>query len=92
MNPLNPYVDLIGFWAGLLTTAAFVPQVRRTWRSGGHDLSWTMLTLFGGGVSLWFVYGWLRGSAPIMLANGLTGLQVLLILAIKIRHHGEDGG
>jgi hypothetical protein len=25
-----------------------------------------------------------------MFANGLTGLQVLLILVIKIRHRGED--
>ena len=45
--------ELIGFWAALLTTIAFAPQVLRTWRLGGHELS--MLSLFGAGVTLWFV-------------------------------------
>lgn len=80
---LAPYNEAIGFWAAFLTTAAFAPQVIRTWRKGGDDLSWAMLMLFGLGVGLWFVYGFLRRSTPIVLANGATGLQVLLILAIK---------
>ena len=45
-----------------------------------------MLALFGTGVWLWFLYGLLRMSGPIMLANAVTGIQVLAILAIKIRH------
>ena len=81
---LNSNVEVVGFWAAVLTTAAFAPQVLRTWRTGGDQLSWSMLSLFGMGVALWFVYGLLRGSAPIMMANGLTGLQVVAILAIKL--------
>ena len=82
---LHAWAGAIGFWAAVLTTAAFTPQVVRTWRTGGQGLSWTMLTLFGTGVGLWFVYGWLEESGPIMLANGLTGAQVLVLLALKIR-------
>jgi MtN3 and saliva related transmembrane protein len=78
-------VEAIGFWAAVLTTAAFVPQVVRTWRLGGRELSWVMLALFGTGVGLWFVYGYLRDSRPIMLANGLTGMQVIVIAAGKLR-------
>jgi uncharacterized protein with PQ loop repeat len=63
----------------------FAPQVRRSWRTGGEELSWIMLALFGCGVGLWFLYGFLRMSGPLMLANGLTGLQVLCLVAIKIR-------
>jgi MtN3 and saliva related transmembrane protein len=76
-------IELIGFWAALLTTIAFAPQVIRTWRLGGHELSWSMLSLFGSGVTLWFVYGYLRQSMPLMLANGLTLLQVALMAGIK---------
>jgi MtN3 and saliva related transmembrane protein len=82
---LRVNVEMIGFWAAVLTTAAFAPQVVKTWQTGGHQLSWTMLALFGAGVALWFVYGVLRASGPIMLANGLTGLQVVVILSIKLK-------
>jgi MtN3 and saliva related transmembrane protein len=86
MNSLSSHSETIGFLAAILTTVAFAPQVVRTWRVGGDELSWMMLTLFGTGVGLWFVYGCLRMSGPLMLANGLTGLQILLIIGLKIRH------
>jgi MtN3 and saliva related transmembrane protein len=85
MTWLHDQSELIGYCAGALTTIAFLPQVIRTWRSGGQALSGLMLALFGTGVSLWFVYGLLRNSRPIMLANGLTDLQVLVILVLKLR-------
>jgi MtN3 and saliva related transmembrane protein len=77
--------EAIGFWAGIFTTSSFAPPVVRTWRSGGHGLSWGMVTLFGVGVGLWLVYGILLGSPPIVLANGLTELQILFIAGLKIR-------
>ena len=81
---LRSYSEVIGFWAAVLTTIAFAPQVVRTWRSGGDGLSWMMLALFGAGVGLWLLYGLLRMSGPLILANGLTGLQVLFLLVLKI--------
>jgi MtN3 and saliva related transmembrane protein len=83
MDFLNAHTEAIGFWAGILTTVAFVPQVVRTWRVGGHALSWLMLALFGAGIGLWLLYGYLRMSAPLMLANALTGAQILFIAALK---------
>jgi MtN3 and saliva related transmembrane protein len=73
----------------VLTTIAFAPQVIRAWRTGGEGLSWMMLILFAAGVGLWFLYGFLRMSAPLMTANGLTGIQVLMLLAVKIRYAGK---
>ncbi len=84
MNWLGLHTETIGFWAAVLTTVAFTPQVVRTWRMGGNELSWAMLALFGSGVGLWFVYGYLRMSGPLMLANGLTGAQVLFLLVLKL--------
>jgi MtN3 and saliva related transmembrane protein len=85
MDWLHSHTEAIGFWAGVLTTVAFAPQVIRTFRMGGNELSWMMLALFGAGVGLWFVYGYLSVSRPIMLANGLTGLEILSILLFKMR-------
>jgi len=97
MNLLNDHTEAIGFCAGILTTIAFLPQVIRTWRMGGASLSGWMLALFGTGVGLWFVYGFLRMSRPVMFANGLTGVQVVLILGLKLRRGnrrvaGSDSG
>jgi MtN3 and saliva related transmembrane protein len=85
MELLTSNTEAIGFWAAVLTTIAFAPQVVRTWRMGGNELSWLMLGMFGSGVGLWFVYGYLRQSAPLMLANGLTFIQVLTMVAVKLR-------
>jgi MtN3 and saliva related transmembrane protein len=81
---LHAYPEAIGFWAAVLTTIAFAPQVVETWKTAGEGLSWIMLALFGAGTGLWFLYGVLRMSDPIMLANGLTGLQVLFLMALKL--------
>ena len=83
---LQAYTETIGFWAALLTTIAFAPQVIKAWRTGGEGLSWMMLALFGTGVGLWFLYGLMRMSRPLIAANGLTGLQILVLLTLKVRH------
>jgi MtN3 and saliva related transmembrane protein len=82
---LNAYSEVIGFWAAVLTTVSFAPQVVETWKTAGEGLSWVMLALFGAGTGLWFLYGLLRMSGPLMLANGLTGLQILFLIALKLR-------
>lgn len=77
---------LIGYAGGTLTTIAFLPQVVQTWRSRScRDLSYGMLLLFASGILLWFIYGIGIGSAPVILANGLTLVLVLIIVYFKIR-------
>ena len=85
MHWMEAHTEGIGFWAAALTTVSFVPQVLRSWRSGGQGLSWAMLALFATGVGLWLLYGILRASAPLILANGLTEIQVLFLIALKVR-------
>ena len=86
---------LIGFVAAFCTTASYVPQVRKCWktRSTG-DLSLKMILLLSTGISLWLVYGIMKGDVVIMLANGasLLFLAVLLFFKIgEIRRGGQDG-
>ncbi len=84
--PSTSNVEWIGFAAAGLTTVAFVPQVLRTWQMGGRELSWAMLGLFGTGVSLWLAYGILQPSRPLIVANGLTLIQVAAMAAVKFSH------
>ena len=86
LTSLAPHQQAIGFWAGSLTTVAYAPQVVKTWKMGGQGLAWTTLALFGLGVALWFVYGLVQNSQPIIIANALTGMQVLLLIGLKIWH------
>jgi len=78
-------IEAVGSVAGLLTTIAFLPQVMRTWttRSAG-DLSYAMLTIFAVGLALWFAYGLMIGSWPVIGANGVTLALVSVILALKL--------
>jgi MtN3 and saliva related transmembrane protein len=78
-------VDLLGTLAGLLTTAAFVPQVIKTWRSrSAEDISLVMYSLFSAGVLLWLLYGIALRSLPIVAANGVTLVLALSVLVLKL--------
>jgi MtN3 and saliva related transmembrane protein len=94
MGWLRIHTEWIGTLAAILTTVAFFPQVLRTWRmrkqEQGQELSGAMLGLFGSGVGLWFVYGYLRMSGPLMAANGVTGLLILAIVAVKLFHTSRE--
>ncbi len=76
----------LGTVAGILTTAAFVPQVVKTWRTrSARDISGVMFVAFSVGVALWIVYGVLVRSAPVVVANGVTLVLALAVLAMKVR-------
>lgn len=80
------HADLLGTVAGTLTTAAFVPQVLKTWKSrSADDVSLAMFLIFSAGVLLWLIYGMLIGAAPIIIANTVTLALALAILVMKLR-------
>lgn len=80
-------VELVGFAAAALTTASFLPQALKTWRSRDTaGLSLGMYGMFTLGIALWFCYGLLLGSWPMIIANLVTLSLSLLILALKLRH------
>ena len=80
-------VDSLGFCAGALTTASFLPQVLKSWST--RDLSGISLRMYGlftAGVALWLLYGLLVGNRPIVLWNTVTLLLAGTVLALKLRH------
>jgi MtN3 and saliva related transmembrane protein len=80
-------IDLVGYLAATLTTAAFLPQVLQVWQSKStKDLSLPTLLSFIAGVSMWLFYGLLVKSAPIIGANAVTLVLNLVILWFKLKY------
>ncbi|MDD1681582.1 MAG: SemiSWEET transporter [Methanoregula sp.] len=80
-------IVLVGYIAGTLTTLSFVPQVARAWKlKETRDLSLAMLLLFALGVLLWTLYGIWTGSVPIIAANIVTFVLILVLLWMKIKY------
>ncbi len=81
------YIEIIGLIAAILTTTAFLPQVYQTWKTKDvSSLSLPMLILFFIGISLWFIYGFLKDSPSLIGANGISMVSFLLLIYFKITY------
>ncbi len=81
------YIEIIGLIAAFLTTAAFLPQVYKTWKTKDvSSLSLPMLTMFFVGVVMWLIYGFLKDSLAIILANAITIISLFLLVYFKMKY------
>jgi MtN3 and saliva related transmembrane protein len=72
-------VSELGYAAGAITVASFLPQVVRAWRTRRtRDLSFASLALLMTAGALWIVYGALSRDWPVVATNG--GMVALLVL------------
>ena len=80
-------VNELGYIAGMVTVASFLPQVVRAWRTRQtRDLSLASLALLITAGSMWILYGALSRDWPVVATNGgMVGLLVLLAAA-KVRY------
>jgi len=79
-------IQILGLVAGSLTTAAFLPQVIKTWKSrSAKDLSLGMFSLFCLGVAMWLVYGIAVKDIPVIAANLMTLILASTLLFFKLR-------
>jgi len=79
---------IIGIIAALLTSFAFVPQVRKMWRrKSAKDVSHiTMFQLMIGCV-LWLVYGISRHD-PVIIGANCVGVAILMVgIVLYYRYH-----
>jgi len=80
------YLTFLGLTAAGLTTASFVPQAARVWRTRStKDISLTMFAMMFVGIVMWFIYGLLLQDWPLMLANGVTMMLAGSIIVAKLR-------
>ena len=77
----------LGYFAGVLTVGAFLPQVLRAWRTRQtRDLSLGMFALLITSGSLWMVHGLVSRDWPVVATNG--GMVALngALAAAKLRY------
>jgi len=80
------YMEAIGLIAACLTTASFVPQVYKIWKTkSAEGISLTMFMLFFIGVLLWLIYGISIKSISMIIANAVTALLALVIIYYKLK-------
>ena len=78
-------VEFFGYFAAILTTLAFIPQLIKTLKTKkAEDVSLTTLIMFLTGVAAWIIYGIEISSKPILVANVITFMLNFLILVFKL--------
>jgi MtN3 and saliva related transmembrane protein len=83
-------IKTLGFLAGLLTTASFLPQVVKTYQTKhAEDFNLLFLVFFLLGITLWLIYGIMIREWPIILANGLTMVLNIILLAMKLMYKSK---
>ena len=83
MHSLN--IELFGYFAAILTTIAFLPQLIKTLKTKkADDVSLVTLIMFICGVVAWIIYGYKISSFPILIANIITLILNFFILISKI--------
>ena len=81
----SPNIEFFGYFAAVLTTAAFFPQLIKTLKTKkADDVSLITLIMFICGVASWIIYGYKISSTPILVANIITFILNLFILISKI--------
>ena len=77
----------VGYAAGLLTVASYLPQSIRAWRTKEtDDLSYGMFGLLVTAGVLWIVYGVMSKQWPVIATNIGCTLFNVSILAAKVRY------
>jgi len=83
---VSPTIELIGGLAALITTLCWVPQALKVIRTRDtRSLSLIMYIMLAIGIGLWLVYGLAIGSWPLIGANAVTLVLVVIILGMKLR-------
>ncbi len=80
-------ISLLGYFAGTLTTLAFLPQLLKVIKTRStKDISLLMFIVITIGIFLWLIYGLLIASPPIIIANLVTLAIASMILFFKLKY------
>jgi MtN3 and saliva related transmembrane protein len=75
---------ILGAAAATSSTIAFVPQITKIWKTGGKDVSYSMLWLYVAGVTLWLFYGLMIGATALSWANAASIVFAGTCLVLKL--------
>jgi MtN3 and saliva related transmembrane protein len=84
---MDNLTSAIGFLAAIGTTASFIPQALKIFKTRDtKSISLSMYLMFISGVLLWLVYGIIKQDIPMIIANGITLVFAGIILYFKIKY------
>ena len=83
-----PFVDILGYTAGFITSLTFLPQVIKTWKErSARDISLMMFIIAAVNESMWIVYGILLNNMVIILTNVTVLTMALIMIYFKLRYN-----
>ena len=78
------YIQILGYLAAILTTAANFPQTYKIIKTKStDDISVNTYLLLTAGCGLWVAYGILNKDLPIIIANSISTSICIIILILK---------
>ena len=78
------YIQILGYFAALLTTIANFPQTYKIIKTKStKDISVMTYLILTIGCGLWLVYGILKSDIPLIIANAISTTICILILILK---------
>lgn len=81
------FYEIIGLIAAFITTASFLPQVFKTYKTKDTSgLSLTMYIAFFIGIVLWLIYGIHLNSLAMILANSVTAVLSFYLVMMKLKY------
>ncbi len=84
---MMPHSEYLGYAAGIITTLAFLPQAFRifsTRRTRDISLLWALA--MNTGIVLWLLYGIAKNDLPMIVANSISLILLMIILFLKLRY------
>ena len=80
------WIDLVGMFAGFVTSIISVPQAIRVIRTGKtKEVIFSTYILLALSYSSWFTYGFLKNLFPIILWNAVGLFFTVIVLFLKSR-------
>lgn len=82
-----PFVDILGYSAGAITSLTFLPQVLKTWKAkSAKDVSLLMFIIAAINEVMWIVYGVLLDNWVIILTNAIVLAMSLTMIYLKLKY------
>jgi MtN3 and saliva related transmembrane protein len=77
----------IGISGGILTTASLAPPlIKLIKEKKSEQVPLGMLVILLVGISLWLVYGILKKDWPLLITNGVSLIQNLVMLTLRHKY------
>jgi MtN3 and saliva related transmembrane protein len=81
------FIEIVGFVAGICTSAAAIPQVIKTVKTKqAKDISPVMFAIMLTGNCLWVYYGIDKSDLPIIVTNLITIVLDITMLCLKYKY------